>query len=171
MNIFFAPVSNGKLFSNFEQSVLKGIAKDFVNPTFNNYFIKSEKNVRLWGIRDAKKTTYQKTKIGDFVFFYKEGYIIGYSKIYSLFSDEELSIKIWGLFENKQRHEKYSWSNILVFENFNNCNIPFNIFKDLAHYSEKFSIRGYLEFRKVAVDKIMEEFGSIENFINTNSVE
>lgn len=171
MNLFFAPVSSGGLYLNFEKSVLNGIEKKMFSAEKNKYLKTSDEKVKLWGIRDAKKTTYVKTNVGDLVLFYKEGIIIGYSKVYSLFVDEELSKMVWGVFENKQSGERYSWSNIIVFEDFNNCNIPFTKFIELANYSESFSIRGYLEFRKEAVEKIMNDFGSFEKFIKANSQE
>ena len=171
INIFFAPVSSGDLYSNFEKTVLHGIPKNYFEAKRQNQLIKSNTIVRLWGIRDAKKTTYNRTKIGDYVFFYKEGFIIGYSKVYSLFVDEELSRKIWGVFENKQRGEKYSWSNIIVFDDFYNCNIPFMNFIKLADYSESFSVRGYLEFREVAVQKIKNEYGGIEKYVRLHQYE
>ena len=170
MKIFFAPVSNGALYFNFEKSVLKGIEKTVFGTETIKYLNTSDANVKLWGIRDAKKTTYNRTNIGDLVLFYKEGNIIGYSKVHSLFIDEELSKKIWGIFENKQRGERYSWSNIIVFEDFHHCNIPFTKFKELADYSDGFSIRGYLEFRKEAVEKIMKDFGGLENFLILNNI-
>lgn len=167
VNVFFAPVSSGGLFLNFEKSVMNGISLSFFDSKYHRYFNKSDKIVRLWGIRDAKKAAYDRTKVGNYVFFYKEGFIIGYSKIYSLFIDEELSNKIWGIFENKQRGEVYSWSNIIVFEDFNNCNIPFSKFNELANYSDNYSVRGYLEYRDFAVEKIINEFGGIEQFVKS----
>jgi hypothetical protein len=169
INIFFAPVSSGALYFNFEKSVLKGIEKTVFGTETIKYLNPSDANVKLWGIRDAKKTTYNRTKVGDLVLFYKEGNIIGYSKVHSLFIDEELSKKIWGIFENNQRGERYSWSNIIVFEDFHNCNIPFTKFNELANYNDRFSIRGYLEFRKEAVEKLINDFGSFEKFVKANN--
>jgi hypothetical protein len=171
VNIFFAPVSSGSLYLNFEKSVLKGIEKNIFSTEIKEYLKHSDENVKLWGIRDAKKTTYDKSDVGDLILFYKKGIIIGYSKVYSLFIDEELAKKVWGVFENKQRGERYTWSNIIVFEDFHNCSIPFTKFKELGDYSESFSIRGYLEFRKEAVEKIMKDFGSFEKFVKENSVQ
>lgn len=171
VNIFFAPVSSGGLYLNFVKSVLNGFEKKIFSEEISEYLKPSDTDVKLWGIRDAKKTTYDKTKAGDFVLFYKEGIIIGYSNVYSLFINEELSKNLWGVFENKQRGERYSWSNIMVFDGFHNCKIPFSKFKELANYNENFSIRGYLEFRKEAVEKIVKEFGGIEKFIRMNNTD
>jgi hypothetical protein len=168
-NIFFAPVSSGVLYINFEKSVINGISIKNLDAELTKYCKSNDDRIKLWGIRDAKKTTYNKTIVGDFILFYREGYIIGYSKVHSLFENEDLSIAIWGIFENKQRGEKYSWSNIIVLEDYNTCNIPFSKFRELGEYNEGFSVRGYLEFREKAVKKINNEFLGIQAFINSHS--
>lgn len=166
-NIFFAPVSSGSLYLNFEKTVLEGINLEYFDLDTRKYFLETNKNVKLWGIRDAKKRAYNKTQVNDYVLFYKEGFIIGYSKVQNLFIDSELSMNLWGIFENKQRGEFYTWSNIIVFSDFNSCKIPFSVFIKLAEYSEKFSVRGYLEYRDSATRKIIEEYGDIEKFIKS----
>jgi hypothetical protein len=171
VNIFFAPISNGKLYSNFEKTVLYGLEICDIDSKHIEKIVSLKNKIRLWGIRDAKKTTYDKTKIGDFVLFYKEGFIIGYSKINSLLEDEDLSIHLWGIFENKQRGEKYTWLNLLIFNDFTKCKIPFSTFRDLAQYNEKFSIRGYIQFRENATRKIISSFESIEKFIKIHTIE
>jgi hypothetical protein len=170
VNIFFAPVSSGSLYLNFEKSVLNGFEKKALNTDLNKYFKTCDEKVKVWGIRDAKKTTYNKTNVGDFVLFYNKGNIIGYSEVHSLFVNEGLSNIIWGIFENKDNGKKYSWSNIITFKDYKPCNVPFARFKEIANYSEGFSVRGYLEFRKEAVEKVNNVFGSLEKFIKINSV-
>jgi hypothetical protein len=165
LNIFFAPVSSSALFHNFEKTVIKGVDASEINGHCSKDIFDNKKFLLLWGIRDAKKTTFDKTQKGDVVFFYKEGIIIGFSIVESIFVDKELSIKLWGVFENKQRAEKYYWSNIICFNSYTKCKIPFSFFRSLACYDEKFSVRGYLQFRKEATELLFKKYGSLENIV------
>ena len=62
LNIFFAPVSSGVLYSNFEKSVITGITACKILNHFPNNIRIQNSTIRFWGIRDAKKTTFLKTK-------------------------------------------------------------------------------------------------------------
>ena len=137
---------------------------------FARYFRKNDGIVRLWGIRNAKKATFDKTKSDDVVFFYKQGIIIGYGIVEKIFTDEEFSKSLWGAFENKIRGEQYYWSNIILFKNYYECSINFSEFISLAKYSEKFSIRGYLQYNKTGLSNIISKFKSVQGFIDSFKV-
>lgn len=169
-NIYFAPVSSSSLSVNFEKTVVNGISINSIDSIFRKYFESKNDVIRLWGIRDAKKTTFDKTKSNDIVFFYKEGIIIGYGIVEKIFRDEELSKNLWGIFENKQRGEKYFWSNIILFKNYYECSIDFSEFISLAKYSGKFSIRGYLQYNKTGLSNIINKFKSVQGFIDSFKV-
>ena len=163
-NIFFAPVSSGELYSNFEKTVINGV--DPLNLKTLAKFKGEIEMIHLWGIRDAKKTTYLETQKEDIVAFYKEGTIIAFGHVRETFIDLELSKSIWGLFKNKTTNEIYYWPNIIWFDNVSFCSIPFNYIKELAKYSDKFSIRGYLKLNETGMNSILEKFGSSDNFFN-----
>lgn len=165
-SIFFAPVSSGVLYANFEKSVIDGIPLNNVLNHFPKSIKIQDATIRFWGIRDAKKSTFLKTKPGDIVFFYQEGNIIGSSKVISTFVNEELARETWGVFINKQRNEQYYWPNIIVFENYSPCFIPFSKFIELADYSPKFSIRGYIEFNEIGTKRFHENKEKFPELMN-----
>lgn len=164
-NLFFAPVSSGELYKNFENTVVNGVSSSIIH-TFQS----KNKTTSVWGIRDAKKASFNKTKQDDFVCFYKEGVIIGYGEVAGTFVDEGIAKSLWGVFHNKQRNENYYWPNILVLKNYNTCTIPFSKFIELGGYSDKFSIRGYLMLNSIGIDKILNEYGTLESFFKNHKL-
>jgi hypothetical protein len=70
-NLFFAPVSSGDLYLNFKKSILNGIDVKDIKSKVKSIFNTSS-NVKLWGIRDAKKTTFLKSNPKDIVCFYND---------------------------------------------------------------------------------------------------
>lgn len=165
-SIFFAPVSSGVLYSNFEKSVINGIHTSEILNHLPNTIKFQEATIRFWGIRDAKKSTFLKTKPDDVVFFYQEGNIIGSSKVITTFVNEAIAKDTWGVFINKQRNEHYYWPNIIVFENYSPCLIPFSKFIELADYSPKFSIRGYIEFNQIGTKRFHENKENFPELMN-----
>lgn len=170
LNIFFAPVSSGVLYSNFEKSVITGITACKILNHFPNNIRIQNSTIRFWGIRDAKKTTFLKTKPSDLVFFYQEGNIIGYGKVITTFINEDLASETWGVFKNKQRGVEYYWPNIIVFENYSPCLIPFSKFIEIANYSPKFSIRGYIELNEIGTKRFHENEKEFQILMNLKSM-
>ncbi len=60
-NIFFAPVSSGGVYSNFEKSVINGIHTSKILNHLPNSIKFQETTIRFWGVRDAKKSTFLRT--------------------------------------------------------------------------------------------------------------
>jgi hypothetical protein len=164
--LFFAPVSSGSLYDNFYRTVVQGVPMGELPNSFP-FYSKQEAIVRLWGIRDAKKSTYEKTSKGDVVCFYKEGDIIGYGAVKGTFLNSELADKLWGKMQKKNTSEIYGWPNVIALEDFRCCEIPFSEFIRLGNYSDKFSIRGYLEFNTLGTQKILSTNDSIINFFKS----
>lgn len=164
-NIFFAPVSSGDLLYNFEKTVVKGVSLEELDNEYHNKFNGKGSIIRLWGIRDAKRTTFNKTKSGDIILFYKQGLIVGYSTVKEIFIDEHLSKKLWGTFENKREGVFYSWPNIILLESFHESQIPFSTFRALGGYNEKFSVRGFLQYKHEATNKLITEYGGLNTFL------
>jgi len=165
--LFFAPVSSGELYKNFEKTILQGVGVSLLSDELLLGF--EESFVKLWGIRDAKKASFNRTKPGDIVCFYKEGFIIGYGTVQNTFVDEALATKLWGVFNNKQRNESYLWPNIIWLTNFRVCQIPFSKIIMLGNYSENFSIRGYLMFNEIGLNNMLKSSNSIENYFHQNT--
>lgn len=164
-NLFFAPVSSGDLYDNFKKSIIEGVNVIDVKKHAENIF-EQHKIVKLWGIRDAKKSTFLKTKPKDIVCFYKNGFIIGYGKVIKTFTNTELSEAIWGKFFNKLSNEYYLWRNIIWIEEFHECNVSFREFITQGEYDDKFSIRGYLMLNSIGKLKILKKHNSFEGYFN-----
>jgi len=120
--------------------------------------------VKLWGIRDAKKSTFLKTKPNDIVCFYKNGFIVGYGKVIDTFTNTELSKAIWGEFFNKLSNEYYLWQNIIWIEEYHECHVNFSEFIKQGKYDDKFSIRGYLMLNSTGRENILKQHRSFEKY-------
>lgn len=162
INIFLAPVSSGELLSNYEKSVEEGIETSQLPQNISKEI--KENVTSLWGIRDAKKSTFLKIKQDDVVAFYKEGMIISYGIVQTTFIDLEFAKKLWGTFVKKSSGEIYFWPNIIVFKEVGLCRISFSDFRKFGDYNDKFSVRGLIMLNQKGNQEIIERYGSLDNF-------
>jgi hypothetical protein len=154
-NIFFAPIPKKNQTANFDRTILKGVEVGSLSKSLSQRFT-GYNSVKLWGVRDAKKAAFLKTKEGDIVCFYQEGMIIGYAIVHDTFVNRDLAEHLWGVFRNELKEENYNWQNILWFSEYHPCQIEFNVFKKMGGYKEKFSIRGYLLFNEHGTHKAFQ---------------
>lgn len=154
-NVFFAPIPKKDQTANFQRTILNGIEVASL-PKDLQYPFAGFKLVKLWGVRDAKKTAFLKTKKGDIVCFYQEGVIIGHATVHGTFISEKLAELLWGVFRNELKEENYNWQNVIWFWEYHPCNIDFNTFKQMGGYKEKFSIRGYICLNEIGTQKAFQ---------------
>ena len=168
--IFLAPVSSSELYKNYQKTVMVGFEKnDFIKNITASKYIKllSQANIiRLWGVKNVKLTSFNKSSIGDVILFYHKGFIVGKADIEFKDNNIELSNQLWGYDFNKLRNTKEYWENILFLGNYSIINIPLKVLIDYAEYSPLMSVRSFIEYSPIGLSKIIKEHESIDSFLN-----
>lgn len=162
MNIFLAPISGKELFFNYNKTVVNGISYSLKLPKE----IPQSRTVRLWGIKNAKVSSYYKANNGDILMFYHKGQIIGAAKIMGKFRDVKLSQELWGAEFDSFRNCHFYWENILVLSEFRHLSFDFDVIIKLAEYKPKACVRGFILSNEKLVSNIITNYSSIDNFYN-----
>ena len=167
--IFLAPVSSSNLYKNYHKTVVTGLD----NETFFKYsdtsiykkHIGNDKVIRLWGIKNVKKTAFERSAISDIILFYHKGFIVGKTEITFKDTNKKLSDAIWGYDREKQEY----WENLVFFNNYEELNIDFKVLIEFASYSPKASVRGFNIYSTLGTTAILKKYKSIDNFLKDNS--
>jgi len=168
--IFLAPVSSSELYNNYQKTVMVGFEKiDFFKHTETSKYVKllSQSNIiRVWGIKNVKITSFNKASIGDIVLFYHKGFMVGKAEIEFKDKNVELSKQLWGYDFNKLRNTTEYWENILFLGNYSIIHFPFSVLIEYANYSPLMSVRGFNEYSVTGLNKIVDNYKSIDSFLN-----
>jgi len=172
--IFLSPVSSDALFNNYKNSVVNGFSSDVFSKFSSSEKYQSDlinnETIRLWGIREAKITPFNKVSKGDLILFYHKGFIVGKSTIIFKDKNQKLSENIWGVaFKSFSGITEY-WENIVFLNNFEKVNIDYQMLIKYAGFSEKASVRGFNQYPKIGVDNILLNFKTLNNFIKSHLV-
>lgn len=170
-NIFLAPVSGKNLFINFEKTVKSGIlTSDFFKKKATGQY-KSKLSgldfVKLWGVKNFKISSFDKIKVGDYIFFYHNGEIIASVQVSFKDKNEGLSIDLWGVHNNSQKGITETWENLVFLENYIDLKMSFKVLIQFAEYSEKASVRGFNIFRESGTLKIISKHKTINEFLKS----
>ena len=167
--IFLAPVSSSNLYKNYHKSVISGLS----NRAFFNYSDTStykqkfgeKKIIRLWGIKNVKKTAFNRAEISDIILFYHKGFIVGKTEIIFKDTNKKLSDSIWGHDYKKQEY----WENLVFLDKYEEYNIDFKLLIEFADYSPKASVRGFNIYSIDGLNAILEKYKTVDNFLKEHS--
>jgi hypothetical protein len=148
--LFFVPVSNISKSSKFYETAINGIK------------IGNHKKY-IWGILSPDKR-WNRLQQGDLLAVYNKGEIVYITSIADKFINKELSENLWG-FKKKIDGSIHFYEKILVFDKIHSCNINYDTIKKLANYKPKSSVRYFFEIAQEGYDSIIEEHGSLVEFI------
>ncbi|MEZ4773106.1 MAG: hypothetical protein R3D00_07980 [Bacteroidia bacterium] len=148
--IFFAPVADVSKNGKFFETAISGIT------TANG--IK-----QLWGVI-SPDITWNRISKGDFLFIYNKGYLVYYATIKAKFEDTNLSKSLWSP-KYKIDGTILYYDKILEFDKIYSCNISFDVFKDLAGYKEKASVRKFMELSEIGYSNLTKKYDTIEKII------
>ena len=167
--IFLAPVSSSELYKNYQKTVMVGIEKQefllYNNTSSYKKLLTNSETIRIWGIKNVKLTSFNKASIGDIVFFYHKGFIVGKADIDFKDKNQILSNQLWGSDFDKLRDTTEYWENILFLSNFSMIHCSFNILIDFANYSPIASVRSFNEYSPIGLENLLKTHISIDNFI------
>lgn len=145
--IFFAPVADISQNSKFSQTAINGIS------------IKG-KHQKVWGVI-SPEVTWNRLKSGDLLYIYNKGFIVYRATIESKFQDTSLSEKLWNP-KHKIDGTILFYDKIMILKDVCSCNIDFSVFKQLAGYKDKASVRKFIELPDLGYTNLKEQFGTIE---------
>jgi len=129
-------------------------------------FLSNNQIIRIWGIKSSKLSVFNKTSVNDILLFYHNGNIIGKGKISLKDNNKKLSEELWGFDCRRYTNVIEYWENILFLESFGVINLSFKILIEFASYSDKASVRGFNQYSRFGVEKILQNYQTIEGFLN-----
>ena len=167
--IFLAPVSSSNLYRNYHKSVVSGLSnRDFFNYSDTSPYKQKfgdKKVIRLWGIKNVKKTVFNRAEISDIILFYHKGFIVGKTEIIFKDTNKKLSDSIWGHDYGKQEY----WENLVFLDKYEELNFDFKVLIGYADYSPKASVRGFNIYSADGLNTILEKYKTIDNFLIEHS--
>ncbi len=175
MQIFLAPRSNETSYKNFLSTIENGVDYSIIEPYLEKEgkeILGKANKIFAWGTKEKKKSTWDKMKPGDIVFFYKgkegrekEGKLMWAGKLQFKQQSEELSLALW-----PPKPKEEPWACVFFLTDLQPIYVPISEFSDIAGYSHNFIVQGFMCVNQEATDKILKEFGSIEQFIKKFSI-
>jgi hypothetical protein len=167
--IFLAPVSSSNLYKNYHKSVVSGLSNsDFFNysdtSTYKQKF-GDKKVIRLWGIKNVKKTAFNRAEISDIILFYHKGFIVGKTEIIFKDTNKKLSDSIWGHDYDKQEY----WENLVFLDKYEELNIDFKVLIEFADYSPKASVRGFNIYSSNGLNAILNQHKTLDSFLKEHN--
>lgn len=172
-NIFISPVSNYCFEPNFFEPVVEGIAIERILPFTDNPAIENYKNrgrVSLWGVKNNKLKHWENSQPNDVIFFYNSGNLIYYATIIGKEINFKLAQSIWGVYDAKIYRQPEAWPCIFYLDNVVPCNISFETIRKIANYAPNYFLRTFILLKDDAEQKLYNQYSSIEDFVEKNSI-
>jgi len=126
-------------------------------------FFQSKKKICAWGCVDNLKGSWDKMREGDYVLFYVKGIFKFYGKVLCKQYSDQLSDALW------PRKNKNAWGSVFFLDDIREISIPLETLSKIAGYKDNFVPQKFQELKEEAVEKILREYGSMENFFDKES--
>jgi|GEM_PF-2966551 len=173
MNYFIAPRSGEKSYKNFESTIKHGVPLERIAKylTENEVGILSnEPIIYAWGNREGTSNAWRKMEPGDMVVFYAHRKLVMIGEVYFKKQDPDLALAMW------PKDEKGNpWQYTFFIKNLKYISMPIEIFNTAVGYKVNNIIQGFTHLNNERVNKIIDQFGSVNSmfnlFIDQNSEE
>ncbi len=170
--IFIAPRSGEQSSKKFAKTIEGGYNKNdlinFLNQE-DKEKLKNENSLMIWGNKPKLKTQWSKMQEDDWVIFYQHGNISFVGKLLYKTHNKELSDNLWGE-HRSENGEMISWEYLYFLKDLKKVNISYRIMSEYAGYKGSV-VQGFQPYAEKGVKRIIEEYGSIENFFFNNNSE
>jgi predicted restriction endonuclease len=164
MAIFLAPRSGEQSSDNFKKTIEGGYKKSDVESLLTDIDQKNleeQEILYVWGNRPGGKGPWENMKPGDYVFFYQKGFITYIGELLYKTHNKALADALWGA----DKESGQSWEYVYFITNIIRVEIDYNLLKKYADYSPKHVVQGFQSYKEEGSQAIIENFGSIETFI------
>jgi 5-methylcytosine-specific restriction protein B len=169
--IFLVPKRGEQLNQGFEKTSSGGYKfidlQDLLSRE-DSQILGRNSEVFFWGCKPYAKSKWDKINNQDWLFFYQNGSITGFSKIIHKCHNPRFAEALWGL-SRSETGEEALWEYIYFFEKPNPTNISISKLAALAGYASNFVVYGFMPFKQVGVEKIISQYGSIAKFLSGDS--
>lgn len=170
MQIFLAPISSEISYKNFLSTIKNGVNFSVVEPHLDKEgkkTLKGRGKLLVWGIKETKKSFWDKIKKGNLVLFYQGGKDAGRNGrfvyvgrlLYKQYN-KKLGLSFWSL-----RQGEKSWACIFFLHDLRSIHIPISDIRNFAGYKPKFIIQGFTLLNQKGTRKILKKFKTVEKFL------
>jgi hypothetical protein len=163
IRVFLAPASNETSFRNFLSTIRNGVDYKRIEPYLDQplkAILSKQKKICAWGCVDNLKGSWDKMHEGDYILFYVKGVFKFYGKTLCKQYSDQLSDALW------PRKSKNAWGCVFFLDDIREISIPLENLSKIAGYKDNFVPQKFQELKKEAVEKILREYGSMENFFD-----
>lgn len=164
-NIFLAPRSNETSHKNFASTIEEGVAYSLVEPYLSGVdkqILSGSPALKVWGCKEKLRPRWGKMKPGDYVLFYAKGRFNYSARVVLPTFNEALGRALW---PNSKTGEP--WSCLFFIDQVQETQIPIKALQGLAGYEPTWTrVQGFMKLNKAGTEAIIEQFGSIEAFID-----
>ena len=166
--LFFAPRSNETSRENFLATLESGYpfseVKDYLSEV-EQKMLSNRELLYIWGNQIAKKGSWNKMRIGDYVAFYAKGEFVYVGKCILKKQSEALARNLWGNVPNKN----VTWEFTFFLDEIRPISIPLSVIKELAGYKEKMVVQGFMPIDENGMNNILKKYGSLVSFFDAYS--
>lgn len=169
-NIFLFTAANEDAKRNFQHTIKTGHAlSDIFTLGLDQNLLENLKsyypddNCFLWGAQDSpnRRSTWNLMKEGDLVLGYRNLSIISAAFLIAKIDSPQLAEKIWGKYDNGPFQLAYFLTKPTL------CNVPVNSMK--KYFGQEY--RGFTRISSDNTQRILDDYGSFENFVQSRLVE
>lgn len=127
--------------------------------------LEGKNKLYIWGNQIAKRGSWNKIEIGDYIAFYAKGKFVYVGRCVFKKQSSELARHLWGNVPGKT----HTWEYTFFLDEIRPISVPLQIFKDLGNYKEKFIVQGFMPLNKLGMNNLLKTYGSIQTFLDTYS--
>jgi len=163
IRVFLAPASNETSQTHMKDSLTPGKNYKDLEPFLSDRgksVLSSLDTIPTWGCVSSLKGRWDQMRPGDWVLFYVRGVFVYAGKMIYKESNNELSQKIWGTTEQGN-----PWELMFFFEKLNTIDIKLDPIRNYSDYSDNWILQGFTRLKESALNSIINEYGSFENFL------
>jgi hypothetical protein len=169
MNYFIAPRSGERSHKNYVSTIRHGVPYDniekFLDPE-GKLKLLSEPVIYSWGNRAGTRIHWEQMEYGDKVIFYAKGELVMVGEVYYKQFSPQLALAMWPPDENNN-----PWAYTFFLKNLHYIKLPIKAFNAIAGYKSNFIIQGFMHLKGEHLNLILQQYGSIDNLLETFETE
>lgn len=162
-NAFLAPCSGGAAETNLKRTIETPVpSEDYRGYTTKEF----GPSVHLWGMREAKQSTWGKMEPGDWLLFYTGNFTYSYAaRVRDRERNPTLAAEVWSPRIGSTPDERKAaaeWEYVIYLDDPVSINLPSQSFHDRLGYNDEYP-QG---FRRVThMDELRAEYGSLDELV------
>lgn len=163
IRVFLAPASNETSQTHMKDSLTPGKQFQDLASLLSNSgkaILSKLDRIPTWGCVASMKSRWEQMQKGDWVLFYVKGSFVYAGKVVYKEKNTDLSLKIWG-----KTKEGNPWELMFFFDQLHEINVELDPIRQYSDYKSNWILQGFTRLKDIAVQKIIEDYGSFEAFL------